>query len=502
MTRPWKRRTFLKRSAVTPAVLTSAATTLFKRPKKDRLVGIQIAPHSLLDEGIKYVLDLLQEEAAINTLFLNVYGYYGGMGRSVKMMGDHGKPKKDASNRNFPMSWIRHDHKFFIPSGLFHPKASAEVEFGDIDILEACIPEVKARGMQLYVRMYEGFGTTRHQHIKHWAGKTNSTDVFGNDHHLPCFNKEAFRLWWVANVQNLCSHYDIDGIQYGSERGSILHHTIWRNTQPTCFCSTCHRRAMRTNIDLERAREGYLRLAKYIQQLAEEDYSPEDGVWVALLRILFDYPEILAWEKQDHLARDEMNLMMYEVAKTIKPQISFGAHISLASQAKSLIDRAQDDYQRMLPYSDFFKLIVYHEIGGVRHMRNTRRMHQTLLKEFELDQAHQIFMGAHGLDLSLQPDHRTIEEEGFHPEYVYKEISRCVSNIQGQVPVYAGIGFDIPKGKNWGDQRWNSDPAKIAEAINMAHKGGADGLVASREYEEMDLSSLQSFGRAVRSLPK
>jgi hypothetical protein len=58
--------------------------------------------------------------------------------------------------------------------------------------------------------------------------------------------------------------------------------------------------------------------------------------------------------------------------------------------------------------------------------------------------------------------------------------------------------MDIPKGSGWGTNPWHSDPESIYEAVKLAFAAGATGVVASREYEEMTLPSLEAFGRGIR----
>jgi hypothetical protein len=62
--------------------------------------------------------------------------------------------------------------------------------------------------------------------------------------------------------------------------------------------------------------------------------------------------------------------------------------------------------------------------------------------------------------------------------------------------------LDIPAGKGWGDKKWISDPAEIEESVAAAFRAGAGGIVASREYEEISVSSLKAVGRAVAKFRK
>jgi hypothetical protein len=90
------RREFLKIAASADAVLTmpsggSAAVA-------SKMIGIQVGAVSFVDEGTERVLDVLQERASVNTLFLAVFTYGRGIaGRQIpgQPLPDHGKQEYD-----------------------------------------------------------------------------------------------------------------------------------------------------------------------------------------------------------------------------------------------------------------------------------------------------------------------------------------------------------------------------------------------------------------------
>src|SRR5450631_3017795 len=86
-----ERRAFIK-TAAGAAYLQAAPKT----PRK--MIGIQVGAISFLDEGVDKVLDIFQERASINTLFLAVFTYGRGIaGRQVpgQPLPDHGKQEYD-----------------------------------------------------------------------------------------------------------------------------------------------------------------------------------------------------------------------------------------------------------------------------------------------------------------------------------------------------------------------------------------------------------------------
>src|SRR5262245_1644922 len=88
------RRTFLQ-SASAGALAAQTPTT----PSK-KMIGIQVGAVSFVDEGVEPVLDIFQEAAAINTLFIATFTYGRGIaGRQVpgQPLPDHGKQEYDTA---------------------------------------------------------------------------------------------------------------------------------------------------------------------------------------------------------------------------------------------------------------------------------------------------------------------------------------------------------------------------------------------------------------------
>ena len=83
-------------------------------------------------------------------------------------------------------------------------------------------------------------------------------------------------------------------------------------------------------------------------------------------------------------------------------------------------------------------------------------------------------------------------------EDVFRETQRALSGVQGKCKVYPGIDIGIPTGKN----SRKASPDDTFAAVAAALKAGADGLILSRKYSEMQLANLTAAGRAVRDFVK
>ena len=78
-------------------------------------------------------------------------------------------------------------------------------------------------------------------------------------------------------------------------------------------------------------------------------------------------------------------------------------------------------------------------------------------------------------------------------EYVHHEVKRCVDGAAGKAKVYAGIGFDVPTYTATGMEKFSGSPENVTKAVRRAIDAGANGVVASREYDEMTLPNLRAF---------
>src|SRR3954471_12304823 len=112
------RRKFLETAALATAgtfassSLSAAATT-----NGQKMIGLQVGSISFVDEGTEKVLEILQEQGAVNTIFLTTFTYGRGLaGRQIpgQPFPDHGSQESDA--KTF------HGGNFAMPHGKFYEK--------------------------------------------------------------------------------------------------------------------------------------------------------------------------------------------------------------------------------------------------------------------------------------------------------------------------------------------------------------------------------------------
>jgi len=468
-------------------------------PKPGYYIGIQVTPLSLFDEGIDRCLDLLQREAAVNSIMLYTHSYYAAKSLPPGVYApDHGVPLRDSSQRVLRRNWVRHDEKRFSNTFLRHELPSRDQEFWDRDLFAELSAPARKRGISVYARILEPQANDGARYIKNWE-KVITVDIDGAKGRGPCWNHPAYREWLRATAEDLFSTYELDGFQYGAERVGPLSETLLRNEKPACFCEHCIARGRRKGIDPNRARAGYAELFRFVGNLWKGQSPPADGVLVSLLRLFMQFPELLTWNQSWLEADEEIAQVIYSMVKRLKPTADVGRHVDHQRSSWDIFYRAAAPYSAMAEHADFIKPILYHDILGPR-MRwwVVDKMRKGIFQEFSDPQALQVLYAVLGLDPNAEPHLEQLDSSGFSPDYVFRETRRCVAGVDGKCKVYAGIGFDVP----FDDRHYPSSPERVYESTVKAIEAGADGVLASRDYAEMRLANLKAFGQAMREKRK
>src|SRR5229473_5434900 len=199
------RRNFIKGASV-------AGVAAAQTPAEKKMIGIQVGAISFLDEGVEQVLDIFQQRAYVNTLFLAVFTYGRGIaGRQVpgQPLPDHGKQEYDTDTFKGG-SYTRVHPQYYRDTVIKEFRAP---DFGDYDVLEAVLPEARKRGMKTICWFEDVWGPNvpniAQAQEKRFDG-SNATTL--------CFNNPNYRNWLLGAVEDYARSYEIDGIMWGSER--------------------------------------------------------------------------------------------------------------------------------------------------------------------------------------------------------------------------------------------------------------------------------------------
>lgn len=506
-----RRREFIKKSVLAGTTLgfipqllanESSKNTLIGRLNDQSMVGIQMAAHSMFDEGIEPVMDFLKEEAEINTLLIYSHTYYGIGNKPYQVLAkDHIKPPKILNDRKLPPVWVRHNEKTFKDTILRHAKHNPALEYADRDIFKEVLQPARDRNMKVYVRMLEsGGGAGENQIINYDMVKV--IDIYGRKGNIACWNNPDYQNWLFATMEDMFQNYEIDGLQYGAERTGPLSLLLFKGEVPSCFCEHCRKTNSSKGIDPDRAKEGYTLLYEYIKKVGAGTADKTETVMTNIWKYLQRYPEILGWNYQWFQTDESNQQQLYDRIKTINKDIVVGRHVDHQRSSWDPFYRSAVGYDEMTKSSDFIKPILYHDIYGPRlRWWVIEEWQKYMFNDFTREETLNYLYKTMGYSPEAQIPLNELAVRGMGPEYVYDEVKRCVDSIKDNTEVIAGIGIDVMwHGKNGNPLPFLSDPIELQKAVFKAVDAGASGLLASREYDEMRFSSLRVFGDAIRQL--
>ena len=474
------------------AAQTSANTSTPQKP----VIGIQIDAISFLDEGTEKVLDILQEKAAVNALFMGAFSYGTGItGRQIQghPFPDHGVQEYQDFSKGHGGDYATPHLEYYKDTALKPQKAP---DYGNIDCLNLVIPAAKKRGMKVFAWSEDVFGPTIPG-----IDKFQEHDLYGRNANTVCFNNPDVHRFWLALQEDFVRSYPIDGIMWGSERygafGNMVESVHNRKgndpTRVTCFCTFCQEKAKSRGIDVTRAFEGFHTLEKWVNS-CRGGARPNDGYYVTLWRILFRYPEILAWETMWNDSVHETYEAIYRQTKSIRPDVMVGWHVWHALSFSAFF-RAQTDLTKISDYSDYLKITVYNNLGGTRMETYIASTSNTIYGDMPIDEALQF---EYRIMNYRERGYAELPYTGLSPDYVYRETKRTVEDVKGtKTQIWPGLDVDIA---NVDLQFSRSSPPVVNECTKACFRGGCQGLVISRKYSEMKLANLAAVGAALKEI--
>jgi hypothetical protein len=495
MSSEFNRRDFITAAAGGTAAIKLQGAAAIQSPEKLRsqpVIGIQIGSISFLDEGTEKVIDILQERAAVNTLFVATFTYGNGIaGRQLK---DH--PLPDHGVQNYDDHF--HGGNYATPHAQYYKntviKDTKAPDHGNVDILETVIPVAKKRGVRVFTWSEDVWNPSVPN-----VDKIQERDLYGRNARTVCFNNPDHHNFLLGLMEDFTRSYDIDGIMWGSERygafGNMIESVHNRNgndpSRVTCFCTFCQEKAKKRGINVERAFEGFKALETWVRSCRAGN-RPPDGYYVTLWRMMFRYPELLAWETMWNDSVHETYAAIYQLVKSIKPEMQVGWHVWHANSFSPLF-RAQTDYAELSKYSDYFKATVYHNLGGTRMETYMTSNRNTMYGDVPIDEALQF---EYRIMNYRERGYEELPYTGLSPDYVYRETVRSVASVKGtKTEIWPGIDVDI---SNMDPKFSRCTPPVIKEVTKAAFRGGGKGLVISRKYSEMKLANLSAVGEALR----
>ncbi len=497
-------RTLLQVAAGTAAKPVLADTGPTDRPT-EKMAGIQIGAISFIDEGVDGVLDIVQERASANALFLATFSFSNGTaGRQVQGLPfpGHGKHEYDANFRGG--NFARVHSQYYRDTGI-EPSSAQAPDYGEFDLLAEVIPKACERGMRVFCLVQDHFP-------KDFPGidRLQEQDFNGQRADTLCKNNPYYRNFLAGLMEDLARSYDIDGVMFVCEHQGAFSDTLGSRLRGrfrgkpgsrTCFCPFCRDKAKQQGIQFDRVQQGFLELESFVAAGRGRQTLP-DGYFINLWRLVLKYPELLAWEHFFHEGVREVYGLMRQQLRSAKPGAAFGIHV-WHNITMSPIYRAEQDLAQLSKVSDFLKPAIYHNCGGPRLASYIESVGETIYGDIPPEELLQFHYGVLNYRGSGYP---SVRQTGLGADFVYQESKRAVAQANS-VPVFAGIDIDIPvedPDLQTGSTGRGAVSTRdgICAAVHEAFRAGVDGIVMSRKYSEMRLDTLSGVGDALRALSR
>ncbi len=338
--------------------------------------------------------------------------------------------------------------------------------------------------------------------------KANWEKLYEVDHHGrragghpggPCFNNPGYQNFTLGLVEDYARSYDIGGLMWGSERQGGLLNTLSLSQssgqdpgKTTCFCEFCLKNGRDCGIDVERARRGFVEMEKFVRD-NRSGKIPRDGYFTTFWRLLLNYPEVLAWENLWVTSRHEFQSAIYRKTKSVNPAMQVGWHV-WQNASFSPFQRAEENLSDLVAFSDFIRPALYNNVAGGRFVSFVKGARESVFGDLPPETARDVL--CHQLNYTEAPFDQ-LAATGFSTDYVERETKRAVESVTNHpVQIWPGVDIDVPVSA--GESHCTS--ASVSRAVKAAFKGGAEGIILSRNYVEMKPENLSGAGNALRDL--
>jgi hypothetical protein len=209
--------------------------------------------------------------------------------------------------------------------------------------------------------------------------------------------------------------------------------------------------------------------------------------------LLLKYPEVLAWENLWVTSRHELQAAIYARIKSVNPALPVGWHV-WQNVTFSPFQRAEENVSDLAGFSDFIRPAVYNNVAGGRFVTFVKDSRQSVFGDLPPEMTLDVLYRQ--LAYNEAPFDQ-LAATGFSADYVERETRRTVEAVAHHpVQVWPGVDIDIPVSAG----ESHCTPESVARAVKAAFKGGAEGIILSRNYTEMKPENLSGAGNALREL--
>ena len=364
-------------------------------------------------------------------------------------------------------------------------------EMGPDDALAAVCTEAEKRGIPIHINIRVDNVPWRQRPEIRNANWDNArkVDLNGGRVNRMCLINPDFRAHYTGLVRDLFENYPLHGARESNEVRNPLEEFIYMGTRPNCFCVYCNQQARERGIDPDRVKAGlhkFIDLFGLLRRRGDQPPGlstdlpdalaeirlprPPDGFFVSFLRILLNYPEILAWDQYQHKQQMELREELSRIIKSIRPEARVGFQISNAS---GLFSRAHYDLSQLSDEIDYVRPNLFTSPKGMRFLRDMMPVAATLFGDLGNDPDTAIEMMYAFFGYTPQGEKwQDLLNNRFDSRYVTDELTRIKASVNKNTAVYAGIAASDYSFQT----QWRQTYEQLCEDLEAANQAGADGI--------------------------
>jgi hypothetical protein len=160
----------------------------------------------------------------------------------------------------------------------------------------------------------------------------------------------------------------------------------------------------------------------------------------------------------------------------------------------SPFQRAEEDYAVLAQNCDFLRPAFYNNVAGGRFRSFVKGANESVYGDLPPDETLNVLYRQ--LNYNEAPYDQLLAT-GLSANYVERETRRAVDGMAGHpVQIWPGVDIDVPVEPGEGQ----CTPESVGQAVKAVFKGGAGGIILSRNYIEMKPGNLSGAGDALRQL--
>jgi len=288
-----------------------------------------------------------------------------------------------------------------------------------------------------------------------------------------CPSNDDVRAFVAAMATDLLTNYEVDGIFLDRIRfPECGGEGIGFAPALSCFCESCHDSARALGIDLESVNRRVKSIAGRIGEILPLLYTTSTGC-LDIAKLIIDNTEIEAWIRFRYSTIAKLVKDVYSSVKSAKSS----AELSLDLWPPSYSWLLGQHFRTLAESCDSIKYFAYHKLGGGVNISSVLNECSRISPGLGHDDLLSLFYRMFGFK---GPERlQDLEREGLSLDFVETETSKAIHEVQGKVPVYAGI------------QVWNVKPSEIEGSMMNAARANVQGFIHYC-YDWAPLENLQA----------